>query len=430
MEKKNVLVILKGVALAALLLTAGQATAAKKTTGKAGGVFHAVVAQDGTGDYLTVQQAIDAAPEGRTEPWRIYIRQGLYKEHVDIPAAKPYLSLIGEGRDKTQISCNRVSGGPNGVKVDEGATVTASSDNLYFEGINLINAHGHEQKDGPQALALFTQGDRVVLNRCGLLSFQDTWLTPFRKPNLRNYAVNCFIEGAVDFIYGQGNIYFDRDTLYITRKKSGYIVAPNHHPDTEWGYVFSHNVITAPGDAIETQVYLGRPWHAQPKVAFLNTKAEVTIYESGWRNHMGGLPSVFAEYGTTDWLGHPLDLSKRCSRYWVQNEQKDTVWCTSKAVITADEAALYTVENVLSGQDQWQPCEVIQPCDAPIVGTVGKFLTWQPVACAVGYVVTISPADGRKGGRTVKFTTDCRFPFNKKYTYRVQSVSRWGALSN
>lgn len=408
--------------LSAALMIALTTTAAAAVKDKGGKVFHAVVAQDGSGDYRTVQAAIDAAPEGRTEPWRIYIKEGVYEEHVDIPQSKPYLSLIGEGRHKTQISCDRLCGGPNGMKVDEGATVTAGSTDLYFEGINFVNSHGHQQKDGPQALALFTQNDRVVLNRCGLLSFQDTWLTPFRSPNLRNYAVDCFIEGAVDFIYGQGNVFFDRDTLYITRKKSGYIVAPNHHPDTEWGYVFRDNVITAPGDAIETQVYLGRPWHGQPKTAFINTKAEVTIYEGGWRNHMGGLPTLFAEYGTTDWQGHVLDLSQRCSRFWVQNEQKDTVWCTSKAVITADEAALYTIENVLSGNDQWQPQQVAQPCATPVVGTTGRYLTWQPVADAVGYVVTIN-------GKDKKFTSDCRFACNKKNTYRVQSVSRWGALS-
>jgi hypothetical protein len=404
------------------MLMVAVTTTAATSKEKGGQVFHAVVAQDGTGDYLTVQAAIDAAPVGRTEPWRIYIKEGTYKEHVDIPESKPYLSLIGEGRHKTQISCDRLCGGPTGVKVDEGATVTARSSNLFFEGINFVNSYGHEQKDGPQALALFTQGDRVVLSRCGLLSFQDTWLTPFRLPNLRNYAVNCFIEGAVDFIYGQGNVFFDSDTLFIMRKKGGYIVAPNHHPDTEWGYVFRDNVITAPGDAIETQVFLGRPWHAQPKVAFINTKAEVTVYPEGWRNHMGGLPTLFAEYGTTDWQGHRLDLSHRCSRYWVENEQKDTIWCTSKAVITADEAALYTVENVLSGTDGWQPRQVMTSCPQPVVGTAGKYLIWQPVADAVGYVVTVN-------GQTKRFTTDCRTPYNKKNTYRVQSVSRWGALS-
>ena len=406
--------------IAALLTVAAPISAAKE---KGSQVFHAVVAQDGSGDFTTVQAAIDAAPEGRTEPWRIFIKQGTYNEHVDIPESKPFLSLVGEGRGKTLISCDRLCGGPTGVKVDVGATVTARSTDLYFDGIDFVNSHGHEKQDGPQALALFTTNDRVVLSRCGLLSFQDTWLTAFSRPNLRHYSTECFIEGAVDFIYGQGNVFFDRDTLYITRKKGGYIVAPNHHPDTRWGYVFSDNVITAPGDAIETQVFLGRPWHAQPKVAFLNTHSYVSIYREGWRNHMGGLPAVFAEYNTMDGYGRAQDLSHRCSRYWVQNEQGDTVWCTSKAVITADEAALFTVQNVLGGDDNWQPTEVCSRPEAPVVGQQGKYLFWQPVAGAVGYAVTTDD------GRLVAFTTECRYPANKKQAYRIRSVSNWGAMS-
>ena len=179
------------------MLMVAVTTTAATAKEKGGQVFHAVVAQDGTGDYLTVQAAIDAAPVGRTEPWRIYIKEGTYKEHVDIPESKPYLSLIGEGRHKTQISCDRLCGGPTGVKVDEGATVTARSSNLFFEGINFVNSYRHQQKicpvtggisagqRWPAATTLFTQADRVVLSRCPLLSFQDTWLTPFRLPNLR-----------------------------------------------------------------------------------------------------------------------------------------------------------------------------------------------------------------------------------------------------
>lgn len=413
------------IAAAALAMCAPlwAANAASRENGKGEEkVFHAIVAQDGTGDYLTVQQAVDAAPAGRTEPWRIFIKAGNYVEHVDIPADKPWLCLTGEGRGRTRISCDRLCGGPNGMKVQDGATVTANSTDLYFEGIDFINSHGHEKKDGPQALALFTQNDRVVLNRCGLLSYQDTWLTSFFRPNLRHYSVRCFIEGAVDFIYGQGNIYFDRDTLSIVRKKGGYIVAPNHHPDTEWGYVFHRNVITAPGNPADTWVFLGRPWHAQPKVAFIETRAEVTLPKEGWRNHMGGLPSLFAEYKTMNAEGEVLDLSERCSRYWIENEQKDTVWCTAKAVITADEAALYTVENVLSGTDGWKPRDIATPCKAPEAVTEGRKLTWQPVEEAVGYVVSVN-------GKATAFTRDCRFRIKKGNTYRVQSVSRYGALS-
>lgn len=409
---------------AALLWTSGVANgmAGKKYPSCGKGVFHAVVAQDGTGDYLTVQEAIDAAPADGTEPWRIFIKKGSYVGHVDIPVNKPYISLVGQGRGKTAICHDRLCGGPNGVKVQEGATVTANSTDLYFEGIDFINTHGYEKKSGPQALALFTQNDRVVLNRCGLLSYQDTWLTAFFKPNRRHYIVNSFIEGAVDFIYGQGNVYFDRDTLSIVRKKGGYIVAPNHDPATEWGYVFVDNVITAPENPADTWVYLGRPWHAKPKVAFINTLAEVTLPEEGWHNHMGGLPVLFAEYNTMGADGNTLDLSKRCSRYWITNEQKDTVWTTAKAVMTADEAALYTVQNVLSGEDGWDPVQIATPCKAPQVEANGRHLVWEPVESAVGYVITVD--DG-----AVHFVRDCRMRCKKGKTYRVQSVSRYGALS-
>lgn len=385
-------------------------------------VFHAVVAQDGSGDFTTVQAAIGAAPEGRTTPWRIFIKRGTYREHVTIPEKKRYISLVGEGRGNTAISYERVSGGGKVVSVDDGATLTAYATDLYFEGIDFVNSYGQEHQDGPQATALYTSNDRVVLNRCGIISFQDTWLTSFYHPNRRHYAVNCLIQGAVDFIYGQGNVFFDSDTLYIMRKESGYIVAPNHDPETRWGYVFRNSVITAPGDPIETWTYLGRPWHSSPKVAFINTKSYVTLPPEGWYHHMGGLPAVFAEYNTVDSQGRPLDLSRRCSRYWIEDSKGDTAWCTSKAVITADEAALYTVDNVLSGTDGWQPRSIAKPCKASVVGTAGGYITWQPVRGAVGYIVV-------NDGRVVGFTTECRYKRSKRAEYEVRSVSPWVALS-
>ena len=124
---------------------------------------------------------------------------------------------------------------------------------------------GKEQNAGPQALALYTMDDRIVLNKCGLYSYQDTYLTT-KTCNYRHYLKDCFIEGAVDFIYGQGNVYFDHCTLNIVRNSGGYIVAPNHAAATSWGYVFMNTTITAPGVPSETSVWLGRPWHDSPKI--------------------------------------------------------------------------------------------------------------------------------------------------------------------
>ncbi|MBQ4028504.1 MAG: Ig-like domain-containing protein, partial [Prevotella sp.] len=135
-------------------------------------VYDAVVAQDGTGDYKSVQEAIDAAPVGRATPWLIFIKNGEYKEHVDIPKTKPYINLIGQDRDKVIIKDDRLSGGDNAVHVSVGATVVINSDNIFIENLTMENIWGHEKQAGPQALALNTGGDRIAMNKVALLSYQ------------------------------------------------------------------------------------------------------------------------------------------------------------------------------------------------------------------------------------------------------------------
>lgn len=389
-------------------------------------LYDAVVAQDGTGDYTTIQAAIDAAPANRTQPWLIFIKKGVYKGHHDIPVNKPYLYLIGQGRNLVSISDDRLSGVGNDYKVNEGATLTANSDNLYFEGINFVNSYGVEKNDGPQALALYTIGDRIVLNKVGLLSYQDTWLTT-TKPNNRHYIKDSWIEGAVDFIYGQGNVYLDQDTINIVRKSGGWIVAPNHSKETTWGYVFMNNVITAPGNPAETNVWLGRPWHDTPITLFINTRSYVTIPAAGWYSTMGGLPKLWAEYNTMDGNGNPVDLSHRITDYYYTDSQtgQKVTGKSEKAVLSAEEAARYTVKNVLSGSDAWQPTLLCEACEAPQVKKVNSTLEWLKVPYAISYVVTA-------GDEVIGFTETTTFEIPVAYQneeLRVQAVNEYGGLS-
>ena len=391
-------------------------------------LFDAVVAQDGTGDYTTVQAAIDAAPANRTQPWLIFIKKGKYEGHHSIPANKPYIHLIGQGRELVSISDNRLSGGDNAYKVDEGATFTANSDNLYFEGINFVNSYGVEKNDGPQALALYTVGDRVVLNKVGLLSYQDTWLTT-TKLNNRHYIKDSWIEGAVDFIYGQGNVYFDQDTINIVRKSGGYIVAPNHGVGTTWGYVFMNNIITAPGNPAETDVWLGRPWHDYPITVFINTRTFIKIPAAGWYPTMGGLPKLWAEYNTMDGDGNPVDLSHRITEYYYYadaNKTQKVTGYSEKAVLTAEEAAKYTVKNVLSGNDGWQPTLLTEACAKPNVKQDNNGLKWDAVPYAICYVVTA-------GDEVIGFTEQTSFDIPFSYAsaqLKVQAVNEYGGLSD
>lgn len=385
-------------------------------------VFDCVVAQDGTGQFATIQDAIDAAPDSSATPYIIYIKSGHYHEHLYIPASKPNLHLIGQSRRLVRVSDDRVSGGPNASPVDVAATMVIHAIDTYLEEITFENSWGTRHLDGPQALALYTKMDRCVVNRCSMLSYQDTYRTA-NAVNWRNYVKDCFIEGAIDFLYGQGNVFFDNCTLNITRKQGGWIVAPKHDEGTTWGYVLKNTTITAPGNPKDTEIWLGRPWLHSPKAVFIDTKAEVTIPAEGWYDHMSTLPAVFADYNTTDAAGNKLDLSKRIDRYYKLTEKNDTVWGRAKNSLTTDEAKLYTVENVMKGDDNWNPKQLCNAPTAPKVTCKGGALVWKPVSEVRGYVVS-------RGDKVVAITADTKYTVEGDASeYTVQSVGETGNLS-
>ena len=382
------------------------------------------VSDDAIATYTTVQAAIDAAPKARTKPWLIFIKNGQYKEHVDIPKTKPYMHLIGQDRDKTVILDDRLSGGDNALHVSEGATVVVNADNCFFENLTMENSYGHEKQAGPQALALNTMGDRIALNGVALLSYQDTWITTSTSNN-RHYIKNSVIEGAVDFIYNSGNVYLDGDTLDINRPSGGYIVAPSHGQDVKWGYVLQNSVIRPHKGINVKDVWLGRPWKNQPKTVYINTRTYVNIPAKGWYNTMGGLPVLWAEYNTVDANGNPLDLSQRETYYYYvdDNTGKKVETFDVKNTLTAEEAAQYTVKNVLGGTDNWQPDLMCEACEAPVVKGADGRMTWEPVPYAICYVVT-------KNGEVVGMTTDVSFDdYTETDKWQVQAVNENGGLS-
>ena len=413
-------------------------------------LYDAVVAQDGTGDHTTLQAAIDAAPAGRAKPWLIFVKNGRYHEHIDIPSTKPYLHIIGQDRDKAVIYDDRLCGGDNAYSVDPGATVVVKGANTFFENITLENSYGHEKQAGPQALALNTVADRVALNNVALLSYQDTWITTSTSNN-RHYIKNSLIEGAVDFIYNSGNVYLDGDTIEINRPSGGYIVAPSHAADVKWGYVFMNNIIRPRKGITVTDVWLGRPWHNQPKTVFINTQTFVNIPAAGWYPTMGGLPAIWADYNTVDADGNPIDLSQRRDTYYytdyyykttdesVQISTSDynklsatekaeytahLVYGTAKNHLTAEEAAQYTLKNVMGGDDNWQPDLLCEACDAPqvTINSDGNKIEWEAVPYAICYVITCD-------GQVIGFTTDTSYDYSSTATYQVQAVNEYGGLS-
>ena len=395
-------------------------------------LYDAIVAQDGIAldgsaikVYTTLQAAIDAAPGGRAKPWLIFVKNGRYNEHIDIPATKTHLHIIGQQRDKTVIYDDRLCGGDNAYSVDPGATVVVKGTDTFFENITLENSYGYEKLAGPQALALNTVADRVCMNNVALLSYQDTWITS-SSSTARHYIKNSLIEGAVDFIYNNGDVYLDGDTIQINRPSGGYIVAPRHTADTKWGYVFQNNIIRPRKGIDVTDVWLGRPWHDQPKTVYINTQTFINIPAKGWYNTMGGLPALWAEYNTVDKDGNPVDLSQRESYYWYWIDKeagtKAEVF-NVKNTLTAEEAAQYTIKNVMGGSDNWQPDLMCEACDVPAVQGANGRLSWQTVPYAICYVVT-------KNGEVVGMTKETFFDgYTEGDNWQVQAVNEYGGLS-
>lgn len=398
-------------------------------------VFDAIVALDGSGDHTTIQEAINAVPDNNAKPYLIYVKNGKYVGHVDIPESKSFIRMIGQDWDKVIISDDRLSGdkgdGTPIFHVSLGATVVINSANCYFENITFDNSFGFENRQGPQALAMYANNDKIVFKNCKMRSYQDTYLTSTKNITDRQYLERCYIEGAVDYVYGAGDVFFDECTLFNNRLSGGYIVAPNHRPETAWGYVFNNCILDGdPG----TTVYLGRPWHNSPKTVFLNTLSKIDIYASGWYYKMGAIPAVFADYGTTNAQGQPMDLSQRIEDY--EYDVKDSNGSVTEVVkgkakksLTDEEAAQYTLTNVMKGADDWDPRTITEATEAPVLTQQINKLVWNAVDYAICYVVL-------QDGNVVDFTTSTSYtPASTRNTqenssdFQVQAVSEHGALS-
>ena len=180
-----------------------------------------VVAQDGTGDYATIQAAVDAVSEG--EEATIRVKAGTYTELVKIGTRQKQstkkISLIGEGMSQTIITESKGKNNiGSGKDVRDYATLAVFADDFYAQDLCVQNTGGSA---AGQALALFVSGDRQTFYHCRVAGYQDTHRS---KKDTRSYYKECVIEGRTDYIYAGGTCWFDRCTLHCVG--GGYITAP------------------------------------------------------------------------------------------------------------------------------------------------------------------------------------------------------------
>jgi pectinesterase len=265
--------------------------------------YDLVVAQDGSGDFTSIQKAIDACRIFPDKPFTIRVKNGVYHEKVAILEGNTDLTIIGESAEKTIITWDdyfdKVNRGRNSTFYTY--TLKVEANDFRMENITVENSAGRVG----QALALSVEGDRCVFVNCHFLGNQDTIYAAGRLG--RQLFYNCYIEGTTDFIFGEGTAVFEKCTIHA--KANSYITAASTAQGKPFGYVFLDCKITA-AERI-SKVFLGRPWRGFAKVAFLNCEMGSFIVPEGWDNwsNVENEKTVtFREYGNK---GEGADRSKR-----------------------------------------------------------------------------------------------------------------------
>ena len=266
-----------------------------------------VVAKDGSGDFFTLQEAINAVPDFRkNRRTTILVRPGEYDEKLVIPASKINLSLIGQegavithGDYAKKLNCFGEEMSTSGS-----ATCYVYAPDFYAEGITFRNSAGAVG----QAVACFIEADRAFFRRCRFLGFQDTLYT-YGK-GVRNYFEECYIEGTVDFIFGWSTAVFNRCHIHSLGK--GYVTAPSTDQGQPYGYLFYDCQLTA-AEGLDGQVYLSRPWRPYAKALFARCELGSHIHPAGWHNWSkpeAEKTVFYAEYQST---GEGADTKQRAA---------------------------------------------------------------------------------------------------------------------
>ena len=303
----------------------------------------------GKGDYADIQSAIDSIGEDEKQT-TIYIKEGVYRNRVNVN--KPGIRMIGQGRVIISYGIGAVHRDAYGKEYGTFRTETVSigAPDFSAENITFVNSAGPGTFAG-QALALYVRADRVKFRKCRFIGNQDTIYTgnpgeaDFRCRNgieHRQYYEDCYIEGDVDFIFGNGTAVFKGCEIYSVDRhekeggNNGYITAASTNPETKYGYLFLDCRLNS--SAAKNTVYLGRPWRDAANVIFADCYMGAHIKPEGWHNW--GKPereetSRYSEWGST---GPGAGNTGRVA--WVKQ-------------IPEEERKAISPETILRGDDGW-----------------------------------------------------------------------------
>lgn len=288
-----------------------------------------VVSRDGTGNFRTVQEAVESIRAFMDYTVVIYIKSGTYKEKVVVPSWIKNVEIVGENA-KTTIITYDDHANINKMGTFRTYTVKVEGSNITFKDLTVEN----NAPQLGQAVALHTVGDRLMFVNCRFLGNQDTIFTGAERTHL--LFTNCYIEGTTDFIFGPSTALFEN--CIIHSKRDSYITAASTSQESEFGYVFRNCKLTAAAGV--TKVYLGRPWRPYAATVFMNCEMGKHIVPSGWHNWKNPENEKTARYAEYKSTGEGASLKERVK--WSKQ-------------LTDVEARKYSVENIFSGTADWYP---------------------------------------------------------------------------
>ncbi len=331
--------------------------------------YDLVVAQDGSGDYMTIQEAIDAVPDFNSEELKILIAPGTYKEKLVVPESKSHVTLIARTEGEVIITNDDYAAKKSpltGRNLGTSGSSTVYIFAPYFEAVGIVfeNTSSNESfatggHGVGQAVAALVSGDCAIFRRCKFLGHQDTLYAYGKKSDpkteeakeaaktqripenmqSRQYYEDCYIAGTVDYIFGWAIAYFNRCEMHCVG--DGYVTAAATPQGQSYGYVFNECHITAePG----VKTYLGRPWRNYAQTVFINCTMDECVRPEGWKTWNnkdtgldGSTTAFYAEYN-----------SKGASA----NTKERVQWSKQ---LSKNDAKRYTAAEVLKGYDNWNP---------------------------------------------------------------------------
>ncbi len=291
-----------------------------------------VVARDGTGQFRTVDEAIEVCRAFMYYHKVIYVKKGTYKEKLIIPAWLQNIEICGEDRDQTVITYDdhaniRTAERPNGMGTFRTYTLKVEGNDITLKNITIEN---NSARLG-QAVALHTVGDRLTFINCRFLGHQDTIYTG--TAGTRLYFKDCYIEGTTDFIFGPSTAWFEHCTIYC--KADSYITAASTPEEIMYGYIFNNCTVSCAPNV--TKLYLGRPWRDYGYTLFMHCSLPAQIRPEGW-HHWEEQRKQTARYLEFENTGEGASPATRVA--WSRQ-------------LTKKEAKDITVENVFRRADSW-----------------------------------------------------------------------------